>query len=172
MRLFANPRTVGALGPSGMRLGAAIAAEVDPAREGPVLELGPGTGVVTKALLARAVAPERLTCIEYDAVFAQALRLKFPRVRVIEGDAFRLQEIVGDARFAAIASSLPLLNFPMELREAFMADALSRLLPGAPLVQFSYGLKPSVPAPTGATVTLAARVWRNLPPAKVWVYRG
>jgi phosphatidylethanolamine/phosphatidyl-N-methylethanolamine N-methyltransferase len=170
-RFVGDPRSVGAVAPSGTRLARAMAAQTDPAANGPVLELGPGTGVVTAALIARGLVPERITAIEYDHQFAAALRRDFPGVRVITGDAFRLYDIVGEACFTAIISSLPLLNFPIEMRRKFIVDAMSHLLPGAPFIQFSYGLAPPVQEPQGACVKLGARVWRNLPPAKVWVYR-
>ena len=168
-RLAANPSHVGAIAPSGAILARAMAAEADPSRDGPVLELGPGTGVVTEALLARSFAPARITAIEVDAQFANALRARFPSIAVLQGDAFDLPNSAEP--FAAIVSSLPLLNFSAARREALVERALSRLLPGAPFIQFSYGFSPPVAAPEGACVRLAARVWRNLPPAKVWVYR-
>ena len=171
-RLAANPHHVGAVAPSSKRLARAMAAETDPARAGRVLELGPGTGVVTEALIARGFAPERIVAIEFDEHFAPALRDRCPGVRVIHGDAFHLANTLGDGEcFAAVVSSLPLLNFPFASRQSLIADAFARLEPGAPLIQFSYGLSPPVAGPDGACVKLAARVWLNLPPAKVWVYR-
>ncbi len=147
-----------------------MAAEADPVR-GHVLELGPGTGVVTEALIARGFAPEKITAVEFDEQFAKELRRRLPGVNVIAGDAFDLAQMMGGTRFAAIVSSLPLLNFPLERRQGLIADALGRLKPGAPYIQFSYGFSPPVAPPADATVKLTARVWRNLPPARVWVYR-
>jgi phosphatidylethanolamine/phosphatidyl-N-methylethanolamine N-methyltransferase len=170
-RLAANPGHIGAIAPSSKGLAHAIAAEADPARNGPVLELGPGTGVVTQALIARGFEPERIMAIEKDGQFAQTMRARFPGIKVIQGDAFQLADALGNERFAAIVSSLPLLNFPSPKRGALIEDALSRLLPGAPFIQFSYGFTPPVAAPERACVKLAARVWLNLPPARVWVYR-
>lgn len=135
---------------------------------GNVLELGPGTGVFTAALLARGLTPERLTLVEYDPDFAAALRVRFPGLRVIKGDAFAFPELVGDARFSTVVSGLPLLNYPRAQGCALIAAALSR---GASFVQFSYGWSAPVSPPEGASVTLTARIWRNLPPAAVWVYR-
>ncbi len=139
---------------------------------GDVLELGPGTGVFTAALLERGLPPERLTLIEYDKVFAAALRARFPRVRVIEGDAFAFAALVGSMSFSAVVSGLPLLNTPREMGRALIAQALANSVRGAPFVQFSYGFGPPVPAPEGASVVLTTRIWRNLPPAAVWVYRS
>jgi len=171
LRLMARPRGIGAIAPSSPRLARALAMQI-PQSNGPVLELGPGTGVVTAAILARGIAPEHLTAIEYDSEFAEHIRRRFPRIHVIRGDAFDLQTVLGDTRpFAAILSGLPLLNFPPESRAELLAQIFARLAPGAPFIQFSYGLKPPVPAPSGVSVTRAARVLLNLPPARVWVYR-
>jgi phosphatidylethanolamine/phosphatidyl-N-methylethanolamine N-methyltransferase len=173
--LIERPKNVGAIAPSSPALARAIAAQVDPKADGPVLELGPGTGVITEALIARGIAPKRITAVEYDPDFAEMVRGRFPDVNVIEGDAFELVHTLhrddGDAPFAAVVSGLPLLNFPPHKRAALIDGALSRLKPGAPFVQFSYGLNsPAVP-PKDFTVTRAALVWKNLPPARVWVYR-
>ena len=172
--LLARPKNVGAIMPSSPALARAIARQIDPALPGPVLELGPGTGVVTEALLERGVAPERITAIEYDADFARHVARRFPGVRVIRGDAFDLKRTLANESgdpFAGIVSGLPLLNHPIERRQALIEGALTKLLPGAPYVQFSYGFEPPIPAPQGASVKRAAIIWRNLPPARVWVYR-
>jgi phosphatidylethanolamine/phosphatidyl-N-methylethanolamine N-methyltransferase len=172
--LIERPKNVGAIAPSGPALTYAIAAQVDPKVNGPVLELGPGTGVITEALIARGIAPERITAIEYDPDFVAMMQQRFPKVTTIEGDAFDLVHTLGignDQPFAAIVSGLPLLNFPPHKRAALIEGALARLKPGAPFVQFSYGLNsPAIP-PKDFSVTRAALVWRNLPPARVWVYR-
>ena len=124
LRLLARPRGIGAIAPSSPRLARALAMQI-PQNNGPVLELGPGTGVVTEAILARGIAPEHLTAIEYDSEFAEQMRRRFPRIRVIRGDAFDLQTALGDARpFAAILSGLPLLNFPAESRAELLAQIL------------------------------------------------
>lgn len=172
--LIERPKNVGAIAPSSPGLARAIAAQIDPKVEGPVLELGPGTGVVTEALIARGIAPERITAIEYDPDFVAMVRQRFPRVNTIEGDAFDLAHTLGHDHvtpFAAIVSGLPLLNFPPHKRSALIEGALSRLQPGAPFVQFSYGLTAPAVAPKDFTVTRAALIWMNLPPARVWVYR-
>lgn len=171
--LLARPKNVGAIAPSSPALARAIAREVDPARPGPVLELGPGTGVVTEALVERGIAPERITAIEYDPEFAALVTARCPRVRVVRGDAFDLTKTLGvddTASFAGIVSGLPLLNFPMEQRQLLLDQIFARLAPGAPFVQFSYGMHPPVTLP-GVAVTRAAVIWLNLPPARVWTYR-
>jgi len=172
--LMARPKHVGAIAPSSPALARRMAAEIDPGRPGPVLELGPGTGVITAALLERGIAPERLTAIEYNPDFAADLAARFAGVTIIQGDAFDLARTLGPRHsepFAGIASGLPLLNFPMALRHALIEGALARLAPGAPLVQFSYGVHAPVVPPDGYAVSRAAMIWGNLPPARVWVYR-
>jgi len=170
--LIARPKNVAALTPSSPALARAIAGQVDPALPGPVLELGPGTGIVTEALIERGIAPERITAIEYDPDFARLVAARCPNVRVVRGDAFDFAAILGsETAFAAIVSGLPLLNHTLAERRALLAAALSHLKSGGPFVQLSYGMRPPIPEPDGATLTRAALVLMNLPPARVWVYR-
>ena len=171
--LLTRPKNVGAILPSSPILARAIAAEIDPELSGPVLELGPGTGAITAAILERGIAAERLTAIEYDPELVGLLAARFHGVRVVHGDAFALDQALGENQtpFAAIVSGLPLLNFPMAARRALIDGALGRLKQGAPLIQFSYGVQPPLPPPPGYAIRCAALVWANLPPARVWVYR-
>jgi phosphatidylethanolamine/phosphatidyl-N-methylethanolamine N-methyltransferase len=172
--LIARPKNIGAVAPSSRALGRAIARQIDPNRTGPVLELGPGTGVITNAILEHGIEAARLTVIEYDSDFAQAIAQRFHGVHVIQGDAFDLDRILGQRRddaFAAIVSGIPLLNFPMPSRRAYVEALTKRLQPDAPLIQFSYGMHAPVVPPAGFSVICAALVWANLPPARVWVYK-
>lgn len=169
--LVSNPKSIGAIFPSGPALAAAIARQIDPA-SGPVLEIGPGTGVVSEAILARGVLPRSLTLLEYDEEFARHLAARFTGVHVVQGDAFDLDSTLGQRPpFGAIVSCIPLLNHSVAQRLAFMDGLAARLLPGAPLIQFSYGLQAPVVPPDGFCVSCTASVLANLPPAKVWVYR-
>jgi phosphatidylethanolamine/phosphatidyl-N-methylethanolamine N-methyltransferase len=173
--LAARPRNVGAVAPSGPQLARAMAAQIR--LDGPVLELGPGTGAITGALVAK-VGQKRLTAIEYDPDFATGLKARFPAMSVIQGDAFDLDRTLGPVAaacgrdpYAAIVSGLPLLNFPMEMRHRLLDGLAARLMPGAPFIQFSYGLHAPVTPPEGHIVSQAAFAWANMPPARVWVYR-
>ncbi len=169
-RLVTRPKTIGAIAPSSKRLARAMAAEVD--ANGPILELGPGTGVATEALIAHGVVPSRITAVEYDAHFAALIHARFPGVNVIRGDAFDLGRTLGNPeKFAGALSGVPLLNHSPERRTLFLSGVLDRLVPGAPYVQFSYGLVPPVEPPHGVTVRRTAFILTNLPPARVWVYR-
>src|ERR1700760_1472457 len=114
--LITRPKSIGAVLPSSPALGAAMARQIS--CSGPVLELGPGTGAITAAILEHGTPPETLTCVEYDGDFAQHLKTRFPRVNVVQGDAFELEKTLAapHIQFAAVLSGLPLLNFPVAMR--------------------------------------------------------
>jgi phosphatidylethanolamine/phosphatidyl-N-methylethanolamine N-methyltransferase len=169
--LIARPKNVAAITPSSPALARAIAEQVDPSIDGLLLELGPGTGVVTEALIERGIAAERITAIEYDPDFAEMVADRCPGVRIIKGDAYNFPKLTGETQFTAVVSGLPLLTRPMTERQALLQTALRHLKPGAPFVQLSYGTNPPVPAPDGVTLKRAALVLMNLPPARVWTYR-
>jgi len=167
--LAARPKTVGAVAPSGPQLARAMAAQIR--LDGPVLELGPGTGAITEAIVSR-VGQVRLTAVEYDSNFAAAVKARFPAVTVNQGDAFDLDRTLGHRTpYAAILSGLPLLNFAQADRARLIDGVVARLLPGASFIQFSYGLHAPVAPPDGHYVTQAAFALINVPPARVWVYR-
>ena len=172
---FVRPVLTGAVMPSGRVLAATMASYVDPKVPGPVIELGPGTGPVTEALLARGLPPERLILVEFSQDFCNLLRKRFPGTTVVRGDAYALEDTLGSILkepAAAIISSLPLLTKPPEQRAALLDTAHDLMAPGSPFVQFTYGLKPPIPpGATGSVVGRSSQVWRNLPPARVWTYR-
>lgn len=168
-----NPLAIGAITPSGPQLAHAMAGYLDPDSAGPVVELGPGTGVVTKAILERGIAASDLTSIEYCSNFASLLRTRFADINVVQGDAYDLAAGLGDhPPLAGIVSSLPLFTSPPEKRRALIVSALNRLAPGAPFIQFSYALVPPVRAENGVfSVSKSDWIWNNMPPARVWIYR-
>lgn len=171
-RMARNPRAVGAISPASAALAEAMAAQIDFSAPGKVLELGPGTGAVTKALIRRGLGADRVLAIEADGTFARMLRGRFAGLEVIEGDATDAARIQGLGPFSGIISSLPLLNFPIHEREALVLELLRLLPPGAPFVQYSYGVRPPLPRSADLRVTLADKVWRNLPPARIWVFQS
>ena len=170
-----RPLTTGAVSPSGKHLARMIASYVDPAATGPVIELGPGTGPVTEALVERGIDMSRLVLVEYSEDFARLLRLRFPRARIIRGDAYELSASVRDllqAPAAAVVSSLPLLTKPEEQRLALLSDAFGLSQPDAPFIQFTYGNGSPIPLNEELfSSEVSPRVWLNIPPARVWVYR-
>jgi phosphatidylethanolamine/phosphatidyl-N-methylethanolamine N-methyltransferase len=171
-----TPLATGAVTPSGRILARTMARYVDPAIPGPVIELGPGTGPVTEALVKRGVAPERLVLVEFNPVFCRLLRSRFPEATVVQGDAYslkRLLESLLKQRAAAVVSGLPLLTKPFKTRLRLINDAFSLMRPDAPFIQFTYSMTtPPIPKGLSRVETEASeRIWMNFPPARVWVYR-
>jgi phosphatidylethanolamine/phosphatidyl-N-methylethanolamine N-methyltransferase len=171
-----NPILTGAVSPSGRFLARMMARAVDPAGSGPIVELGAGTGPITQALLSRGVDPRRLILVEYDGAFCRLLRQRFPRVQVLQADAYALtRSLAGvlDEPAAAMVSSLPLLNKPDAQRVALLEEAFQLMAPHGSFVQFTYGMRSPVPraAALEFEADVSPPVWLNLPPARVWVYR-
>ncbi|WP_307276488.1 class I SAM-dependent methyltransferase [Labrys wisconsinensis] len=169
----AAPGRVGAVAPSGRALAALITSEIG-AGTGPVIELGPGTGVFTRALLARGVREEDLTLIEFGADFAELLQSRFAGARVLRLDASRLAEhrLFPDAPVGAVVSGLPLLTMPPRRVMAIMAGSFGYLRPGGAFYQFTYGPRCPIPRAIlgrlGLRATLIGRAFRNIPPAAVY----
>lgn len=138
---------------------------------GRVVEFGPGTGRLTRAILDAGVPPHQLDLFELDSDFVYHLKLRFPGVAVHHLGADQADKIVQPG-VGAVISGLPLLSMPSEVREAIVGAAFRVLAPGAPLIQFTYGPVPPVPADTlaklGLRVEAGAKIWLNLPPARVY----
>jgi phosphatidylethanolamine/phosphatidyl-N-methylethanolamine N-methyltransferase len=170
-----RPLLTGAVTPSSKMLARTMASYVDPRLPGPIIELGPGTGPVTDALVRRGIAQDRLVLVEFNPEFCQLLKRRFPKAMIIQGDAYDLRETLGDTLSepaAATVSSLPLFTKPMDTRIDLMRAAQDRMHPGAPFIQFTYAVVPPIPARSQHyTARPSNRVWLNLPPARVWVYR-
>ena len=131
--LAKGPRSVGAIMPTSSVTARKMASVIDVTSGLPVLELGPGTGVITKAILQRSVKPENLVSIEYSTDFYHHLKLIMPGVNFINGDAFNLDKTLGslkDQKFDTVVSGIPLLNFPMDMRVALLEDLLDRMPAG------------------------------------------
>jgi phosphatidylethanolamine/phosphatidyl-N-methylethanolamine N-methyltransferase len=170
-----KPKAVGAIMPTSTITARRMASVVDPSSKLPVLELGPGTGVITRAILERGIAPQDLYTVEYSEDFVDFLRLEFPDVHVIQGDAFDLDRTLGEfsgLKFDAVVSGVPLLNFPVARRIAYIEGILDRLPEGRPIVQLTYGPLSPVPPRRGSyTISHLDFVLRNVPPTQLWVYR-
>jgi phosphatidylethanolamine/phosphatidyl-N-methylethanolamine N-methyltransferase len=178
---FDNPLTTGAVYPSGKVLSRTMARAVDAAVPGPVIELGPGTGPVTEALIRRGITQDRLILVEFDPDFCRLLSRRYPLATVVQGDAYALSRSLGSVlqdRAAAIVSSLPLLTKPERQRLALVEEAFDLMHEDGVFVQFTYGLGSPVPrvddrfVPTGFAAQVSPPVWLNFPPARVWTYRG
>src|SRR5262245_61823303 len=169
-----NPRKIGAVAVSSPELAAAMARQVPRRDDGYVVELGGGTGPVTRAILESGVAPERLVVIERDPTLHRHLKKRHPGVTVLLGDALHLRTILKQrciAPIVAIVSSLPLLSMKEVERCRIGAQSFAVLEPGAPFIQFTYGLFSPLPRRRLAVQgRVKDRVLQNLPPANVWRY--
>jgi phosphatidylethanolamine/phosphatidyl-N-methylethanolamine N-methyltransferase len=170
-----RPLSIGAVTPSSKMLARAMARYVDPHSDGPVVELGPGTGPVTAALVEAGVDPSRLVLVEFNPAFCRILRTRYPGATLVQGDAYsmhRLLETLLLQPAAAVVSGLPLVTKPMRMRLRLIRDAFDLMLPGAPFVQFTYSVASPLPRRLGGfSVEASERIWMNIPPARVWVYR-
>ena len=172
---FERPLRVGAVTPSSKALARTMAAFIDPAAPGPIIELGPGTGPITEALITQGIDPARLVLVEFDATFCRLLRARYPSATVLQGDAYGLKRILGNflrEPAAAVVSGLPLFTKPLRVRLRLLFEAFGLMLPGAPFVQFTYNAVAPIPTRLDRVrVEASERVWMNIPPARVWVYR-
>lgn len=170
-----KPLHMGAVMPSGKALARTMAAFVDKDAKGPVVELGPGTGAITAALLAHGIEQKRLVLVEFNPTFCVLLRERYPEATVVQGDAYALRDTLWEVLkepAAAVVSGLPLVTKPMLTRLKLIRDAFAAMSPGAPFVQFTYSVAPPIPKTLpGVSTEASERIWMNLPPARVWVYR-
>lgn len=171
-----RPLATGSVTPSGRFLARAMARNVDVDIPGPVIELGPGTGPVTEALVDRGVDPKRLVLVEFNPVFCRLLRSRYPDATVVQGDAYNLKRLLENILpepAAAVVSGLPLLTKPVRTRVRLINDVFALTRPDAGFIQFTYSMTtPPIPKGLARVETEASdRIWLNFPPARVWVYR-
>ena len=175
-----NPRLIGAVSPSGRALAKTMAGFVELEKDGLIIELGPGTGPVTQALISRGIAPERLVLVEYETRFCHLLSERFPGVNIVQGDAYGLKATLAGkvpGKIATVVSSLPLLNRPERDRVELLNQSFEMMGDDGLFIQFTYGLTKS-PMPMHAHGVKGAYVGKgsppivlNIPPARVWRYR-
>lgn len=171
-----KPKRVGAILPTSSITARRMASVINPQSGLPVLELGPGTGIITKAILERGITPEKLVAIEFSTQFYQHLVDNFPGVNFLNGDAFDLETTLGetwkDQQFDCVVSAIPLLSFPMYRRVQLIQKLLDRLPPGRPVIQITYGpVSPVIAWPDHYHIEHFEFVVRNIPPAQLWIYR-
>jgi phospholipid N-methyltransferase len=168
-----SPRSVGAICSSSPWLSECIARHVDVTKNGYVLELGGGTGAITTSLLRRGVHPDRLVVLEKSARFAFHLKNRFPKVRVVEGDACRVEELFsGLGSFGTIVSGLPLHSLDTDAVARITAGCASLLSHDGQLLQFTYAMMARSPWVQAKLQRIASEtVLLNMPPARVDVFK-
>ncbi|ALN81709.1 class I SAM-dependent methyltransferase [Lysobacter antibioticus] len=174
-----NPLRVAAVAPSSAELAAAMIAEL-PDDVTRVIELGGGTGAITRALLEAGIRDEDLLVLELNEELHAHLHLRFPRVPVLLGDARELAQLARGHGYLeqgpadAIVSGLGLLTMPHPLQRDILKAAFACLKEGGVFVQFTYGPAAPVADAVARALSLQVRrgdfVLRNVPPATVFVY--
>lgn len=172
MEIARNPFQIGAVWPSSPALARSMARWLPEGGDHPVLELGPGTGIVTEELLAAGLLEERLVAVEKSPALARSMQTRFPRARILSGDALEIRELLQGQKVCAVFSGLPLKVFKPDQVLRLASQIEGCLLPGAPWIQFSYQLVSSRPPAPSFRATNSQLVWRNIPPARVSVYRA
>ena len=167
--LVRDPEGVAALAPSSAAAADLMAIGLETVT-GPVVELGPGTGSFTRAILQRGVAPERLTLLETSPRFCEELSARFPGVRVLNRPAEALDSL-GLGCVGAVVCGVPVLARPATQR-AILGAAFKVLRKGGFLNQITYVPVPPVPADMrralGLDVVRLGMTMANFPPAHVF----
>jgi len=170
--LVRRPGGVAALAPSSHATGMRMSLGVEDV-DGPIVEIGAGTGSITRAILERGVAPERLTLMETSEAFCEELRRAFPKVRVLNRPAQEIDKI-GLTDVGAVISGVPVLARPTIQREVVGA-AFRVMRPEGFFNQITYSFSPPIPPAMrrelGLEVEYLGLTWANLPPARVYRFR-
>lgn len=170
--LYNRPGTIGAICPSSRYLARQMARQIPASEDGLIIELGAGTGAITRALLDHGIAPERLKVIEFSNPFVQRLRQRFPHVDVVHGNAADLCTLIPpNTKIGAIVSSLPLCSLPEPITQAILQQWQLLLRDGGVAIQFTYNLRlPKWRGHLKAHQTHSKVVWANLPPANITTF--
>lgn len=172
-RWVANPLQMGSVVPSSPALCRRVVQQVRRGADEWVIELGAGTGVVSRALLAAGLPRERVAVLEIVPDMADHLRESLPGVEVIEGDARALPDLIPRGRHGRVGTvicGIPLVLLPVAEQRRFI-DAIAAVAPGRGFLHYSYCITSPLPARQHGLVAVR-EAWTplNLPPASVWRY--
>ncbi len=173
-----SPLKIGAALPSSRALARAMAAQVDIARDGAIIELGAGTGMVTQALLEADIPRDRLLVIEREKPLFAILQAAFHNLNILCADAMELEEVLeneGVKKVSTIVSSLPFLTMPVAVRHAIQEQMAKAIGTHGIIIQFTYGHRSPINVGELKRYGLVGQrvklVMANIPPAHVWVYK-
>lgn len=170
---LASPRRIGAPLSSSAAL-ADLMTERISRTDLPIVELGVGTGAITRALIRRGVSQHNLTLVEINDVFVRHLRAEFPHANVVRCGVSALKTVFDrqQLRPSIVVSSLPLLSMPHRERRTILQESFDLVGRSGKFYQFSYGPRCPVPASILSDLELVAEhmgtVWFNFPPARVY----
>lgn len=174
LRVLRNPRQLGAVAPSSRHLGALLAKHAAFDNDSPIVELGGGSGSLTRALIKAGIDPARIYVIELDPELANYLKVAMPLVNVIQGNAADLATILPShiiGRVNRIVSGLPMINIPQPVRQQILESCFQIMVPGGAYLQYTYSPRSSIDAKFHQlNKKRLGTVFRNLPPATVWQY--
>jgi phosphatidylethanolamine/phosphatidyl-N-methylethanolamine N-methyltransferase len=173
-RWMENPLQMGSLIPSSPALCRRVVRHVQRAEDEAIIELGAGTGVISRALLESGVPPEQLFVVEIAPAMAAHLRRVLVGVSVIEGDAVRLSELIPPrwhGRIGTVICGIPMVLLPLAEQRRIVA-AIESVAPGRGFLHFSYCITSPLPSPK-LRLAASREAWTplNFPPASVWRYR-
>ena len=168
----AAPLQVAAIAPSGRRLAELMTQGLDE-NSGPIIELGPGTGVFTRAMIEIGIPEEQIAMFELNTEFAEEFQNQFPKAQVYNMSAAELEgKALFDVPVTSVLSGLGFLSMPRRLVDDIVRGAFSQLKQGGDFVQFTYGPKCPVPASIredqGLDYERVGGTMLNLPPASVY----
>jgi len=174
-RWMANPLKVGAVLPSSPALARLVARQVRFKPDEAVVELGAGTGSVTKALLRAGIPADRMFVIEIDPALCTFLRRQFPHAQVIQGDATRLADLIPwkwVGKVSYVISGIPMVPIPLEIQRKMIKAWFDIMTPNGLLLQYTYSLVSPIPEKKlGVKGRRRGLAVLNLPPAWVWSYQ-
>lgn len=175
-RWLKNPRQLGTLAPISVKLSMLAAKEaIAQYKPGtPVVEIGAGTGRLTRALLHMGVQPQDLTVVELDGEMCDFLKKSIPNIQVIEGDASHLADLISPKnieKVGVVVSAIPLMYLTEKVRKSLINSAFSVLRPHAKIVHVTYNPKSPLNFWKGVSQKRVAAAWFNLPPGFVWQFQ-
>ncbi|MBS0272089.1 MAG: methyltransferase domain-containing protein [Proteobacteria bacterium] len=174
LRALRNPRQLGAVAPSSRHLCALLARHAAIDESSPIVELGGGSGSVTRGLIKANIDPARIYVVELDQQLAIYLKKAFPQVNVIHGNAAELDkilppEIIGKVH--RVVSGLPMINIPETIRQQILQSCFKIMAPGGAYLQYTYSPRSSIDAEASQLKKQRiGTIFLNLPPATVWQY--
>jgi phosphatidylethanolamine/phosphatidyl-N-methylethanolamine N-methyltransferase len=175
-RWLKNPRQLGTLAPISIKL-AKLAAQAALGFYKPgqsMVEIGAGTGRLTRALLAAGVQAEDLTVVELDGEMCSFLRKTVPDICVIEGDALDLPRFLplnDRGEICTVVSAIPLMYLAENSRKSLINSAFAVLAPSAGIIHVTYNPRSPLRFWNEITAERVASAWLNIPPGFVWLFK-